>query len=266
MTFKLTAKMLTLSVLAAGCTYFAAPANATLVEPNYTHTEPYVTTPWFEMYSHDNYLADDAFITGMRPHHEGALSMSQDYLASDKKSSKRMQRLAKGIIHNQKFEILMLDEIEHQISKVDFSESKAARKAQVATEGLSQREKFIRIAMPSLWGSENNVSEEDVRFAKAMIVHHEGALVMCDQYLQDPRSGNGYLQRMCLDILRDQTQEIALMRDIISDYAGNPDDVVVDPSMVHGMEGMMHGDMASEMVSEKPHGDHMSHKGHHKHH
>ena len=258
-----------MSLIAIGSASFMAPAYASLVEPNYTHEKPYATTPWYESYSHDNYLADQSFITGMRPHHAGALTMSQDYLASDKKASKRMQRLAKGIIHNQKFEILMLDEVENQINSVDFSTSKDARKAQVATQGLAQRERFIRDAMPSLWGSETDVSEEDVRFAKAMIVHHEGALIMCEQYLDDPRSGNGYLELMCLDILRDQAQEIALMRDIISDYPGNPDDVKIKPSMVHGMDGMMHGGMMGDKMKgehKMSHDDHGQHKDHHKHH
>ena len=269
MTSKYTKTIFTLTFMAMASAVFTAPSYASLVEPNYTHEKPYATTPWYESYSHDNYLADQSFITGMRPHHAGALTMSQDYLASDKKASKRMQRLAKGIIHNQKFEILMLDEVENQINSVDFSTSKDARKAQVATQGLAQRERFIRDAMPSLWGSETDVSEEDVRFAKAMIVHHEGALIMCEQYLDDPRSGNGYLELMCLDILRDQAQEIALMRDIISDYPGNPDDVKIKPSMVHGMDGMMHGGMMGDKMKgehKMSHDDHGQHKDHHKHH
>ncbi len=80
-----------------------------------------------------------------------------------------------------------------------------------------------------------------VRFAKAMIIHHEGALDMANAYLADPDANNGYLKLMSLDILRDQRMEIDLMKSIIGKYAGNPDDVKIDPSMVHGMDHMMHG-------------------------
>lgn len=228
-----------LSLYCAGIT----SAKAALVEHDYDPAKPYVTTPWYEAYGAENFKADDTFITGMRPHHAGALSMSKDYLASDKKTSHRLQKLAKSIIDNQSFEILMLDEVEKRIDKIDFSARQGRKMHIVAVIGLSQRERFARSPIPSLFTlAKDTVSEEDVRFAKAMIIHHEAALTMCDTYLDDPASTNGYLERMCLDIKRDQTQEITLMKDIIADYAGNPDDVTVKPGMVHGMEGMMDHD------------------------
>ena len=46
---------------------------------------------------------------------------------------------------------------------------------------------------------------------------------------------------MNVDITTDQTQEIALMRRVIAAYPGDAAAVRVDPSMVHGMEGMRHG-------------------------
>ena len=224
-------------------------AHATLIEPDYTSGKPRTTTPWVETVNQDNIKADQGFITGMRPHHAGALTMSRDYLANADKTSDRLQRLAKGIMHNQTFEILMLDTIEKNIKAINLSDSGQKIRAQVATNGLAQREKFIRAAIPALnsFGKTNDrVSKADVQFAKAMIVHHEGALVMCQDYLADPRSANGYLELMCLDILRDQAQEISLMHLIINDYPGNPDDVTFDPSMVHGMEGMNHGNGHNE--------------------
>lgn len=222
---------------------FVFQAQATLVEPDYDPTKPYVTTPWYEAYGAENYKADATFITGMRPHHSGALSMSKDYLASDKKASHRLQRLAKSIIDNQSFEILMLDEVEKRIDKIDFTVLQGKKMHIVAVTGLAQRERFARSPIPSLLSFvKDTVSKEDVRFAKAMIIHHEAALTMCDSYLDDPASTNGYLERMCLDIKRDQAQEIRLMENIIADYAGNPDDVIIKPGMVHGMEVMMdHG-------------------------
>lgn len=216
-------------------------AKASLIEPDYDPSDPLVTTPWYEVYSHENYLADAGFISGMRPHHAGALTMAQEYLQSDKKSSHRLQDLAQSIIDNQTFEILILDEIKALINAVEFTTTAKTTLHQVATVGLSQREKFVRTAIPALTHFfDDTVSSEDVRFAKAMIVHHEGALTMCNSYLDNPSSTNGYLERMCLDILRDQTQEINLMKDIISEFDGNPDDVVIDPSMIHGMDAMMH--------------------------
>jgi uncharacterized protein (DUF305 family) len=114
---------------------------------------------------------------------------------------------------------------------------------QIATDGLSQNQRFFRAPMPGpldKWADRNPVSAEDVRFAKAMIVHHQGALDMANAYLQNPDTDNGYLERMCLDILLDQQQEIDFMHSVIAQYPGDADAIKIDPTMVHGMEGMHH--------------------------
>ena len=45
----------------------------------------------------------------MRPHHAGALTMSQDYLQDPASSSPLLHQLARAIIINQKLEVLLLD-------------------------------------------------------------------------------------------------------------------------------------------------------------
>ena len=91
-----------------------------------------------------------------------------------------------------------------------------------------------------------------MRFAKAMVAHHEGALEMARDYHANRDARNGYLGLMNVDIITDQTQEIALMRRVIAAYPGDPDAVRVDPSMVHGMEGMKHGGHAGYGASAAP--------------
>ena len=76
-----------------------------------------------------------------------------------------------------------------------------------------------------------------MQFAKAMILHHEGAVEMARAYHANPDARNGFLGLMNVDITTDQTQEIALMRRVIAAYPGDAASVRVDPSMVHGMEG-----------------------------
>lgn len=273
-------KILSLAVLAA-CVVLPSQLRAeSLVEPDYAGTGPKVTTPWYAYYSPANQKADLDFITGMRPHHAGALTMSAEYLASSEKQSERLQALAKGIIRNQEFEITMLDTVEWHIKDIEFKDNKAGWH-NIATGKLTQYKRFMRSPAPANILRGNDVaSAEDVRFAKAMIVHHEGALIMCQDYLASPDSNNTYVERMCLDVLRDQAQEIALMHAIIKSYPGNPDDVKIDPSMIHGMEGMNHGSHGghgghgghgdhSEQVKSAPapqkkkaSGDHVGHGGH----
>ena len=218
---------------------FCASAGASLaaVEPNYAPDKPPVTNPWYAKQGAAERQADLGFIEGMRPHHAGALSMSEDYLKSKDASHGPLITLAKGIIHNQTFEIGMLDRVEQLVGKPLNGESEWR---QVAEKGLAQKQRFTRAPMPTGFGG-GEVSKRDVEFAKAMVIHHEGALTMCNDYLSNPAASNKYLRLLCVDILTDQKMEINFMNSIVAKYPGNPDDVKIDPSMIHGMEGMNHG-------------------------
>lgn len=241
-------------------------AAQSLIEPDYTHEAPLALTPWYEYgYSNANKAADMKFIIDMRPHHAGALSMVDEYYANGKGTSKRLLSLTKGIKHNQTFEISALSMVEGLIADKDFSRKQSAL---VATQGLAQNTMFVRLPMPPvqpIFAQDDVVSAEDVRFAKAMIVHHEGALMMAKDYLNDPNARNGYLQRLCLDILRDQEQEIALMHDIIDHYKGDASAIKITASMIHGMDGMMHH-MDLSSVNGAPKSDTKAHHGQHGHH
>lgn len=208
------------------------------VEPDYDPSKPPVTAPWFGNVGAAERKADLDFIKGMRPHHAGALTMSQEYLKNKNASDPRLQKLAKGIMHNQTFEIGLLDMLEGFAKPAAPAEGTEWR--QIAVKGLAQKQKFVRAPVPVLWGG-GPVSKEDVRFAKAMIVHHEGALTMCKDYLGNDDAQNKYLRLLCVDILKDQANDIRFMRSVIGYYPGNPDEVTIDASMIHGMEGMDHG-------------------------
>lgn len=222
----------------------SAPAFATL-EETYDPGQPRAVTPWYGTADESARAADRRFIDGMRPHHAGALTMSDDYLTDGAALNGRLKQLARGIVHNQKFEIGMLDNVAGHIDRPEYM----GGLQRIASEGLVQRERFFRAPVPGpldLWAGPRGVSARDVQFAKAMIIHHQAALDMARAYLRDPASGNGYLKQMCLDILLDQAQEIAFMNGVIADYAGDPDAVEVTASMIHGMEGMTHGTAAHD--------------------
>lgn len=212
------------------------PAQAA-VEGGYDPEKPRAVTPWYGGTDAASRTADLDFIKGMRPHHAGALTMSAQYLGDRKASNASLKQLARGIIRNQEFEILMLDTVERHISR-----SKGAYE-QIATGSLAQRHKFQRAPMPGFLDAlaqPRAVTARDVQFAKAMIIHHQGALDMAQAYLEDPAAHNGYLRLMCLDILTDQKQEIAFMEKTIAAYPGDAGKIRVDSSMIHGMEGMKH--------------------------
>jgi len=251
----------TLAILALAACLQAGPAHAATVtaEESYDPREPRVTTPWYGSGTAAQTAADIAFIGGMRPHHAGALSMSREYLANKKAENAQLQQLARGIIHNQTFEIMMLDTVEKRLAALHPQGAESVHGI-IAERGLAQRERFIRAAMPGpfdAWAGSKDMSAEDVRFAKAMITHHEAALDMAHAYLDDKNADNGYLRLMCLDILRDQKQEIAFMQSLIKAYKGNPDAIKVTPSMVHGMSGMKHAHPAPAPGKDAHAGMHM---------
>src|SRR3546814_18261508 len=80
------------------------------------------------------------------------------------------------------------------------------------------------------------ITERDVLFAKAMIIHHQGAVEMARAYDGDPDGRNTFLRLLNLEIITDQSQEIALMQAVVDRFADDAAAIVVDPSMVHGME------------------------------
>ncbi len=241
---------------AAGLALLAAapPAGRAAIEDSYSPGEPPVSTTWFGPVSAEARRADLGYVAGMRPHHAGALSMSREYLADPGRSSPLLQALARAIIANQTFEIGMLDEVARNLDRppVRLGPFGAALQPQ-ATEGLAGAQRFFKEPIPGpLAHAIGPVGERDVQFAKAMIVHHEGAVEMARAYHANPDARNGYLGLMNVDIITDQAQEIALMRRVIAAYAGDPEAVRVDPSMVHGMEGMRHGAHAAPPPGAAP--------------
>lgn len=226
------------------------PAFAGSLEPGYVPDER-VSTPWYGRQDNARRDADLDFIAGMRPHHEGALTMSEAYLKDPGATNAQLKQLARGIYHNQLFEIEMLNEVERFVERPVTNE-----KRRIATKGLGQVKKFYRMPVPGPWdkqeGAAAGASARDVQFAKGMIIHHQAALKMADDYLRNPVAKNGYLEKMCLDILLDQEQEIRFMNKIIALYPGNPADIAVDHSMIHGMDHMNHEAAPAPHVEAQP--------------
>jgi uncharacterized protein (DUF305 family) len=235
---------------AAGLALAAAavsPARA-MVGDDYDPDEAAITTTWYAPADPAALQADRAYVAGMRAHHAGALTMSEAYLADPQASSPVLRQLARAIIPNQRYEIGLLDEVARNLDRppvvIDLGLVRFALQP-AATEGLAQVQRFIKEPVPGplagLLAPGILVTERDVAFAKAMTIHHQGALDMARAYNANPNGRNGFLRLLNVHIITDQSQEIALMRSVIAAYPGDPDAVRVDPSMVHGMEGMRHG-------------------------
>ncbi|WP_159347425.1 DUF305 domain-containing protein [Roseomonas harenae] len=207
--------------------------------------------------------ADRDYLSGMRPHHAGALSMSEEYLADPQSSSPLLRELAQAIIQNQRYEIALLEEVARKLDQpprmVNLGFARFAIQP-AGTEGLAQRYRIFRAPIPGpltpVQTTDRLVTMRDVQFAKAMTTHHQGALEMARAYQANPDGRNTFLGLLNVDIITDQAQEIALMRRAITAYPGDADAVPVPASMIHGMEGMSHGAHGGPASPKSPHAGH----------
>ncbi|SHJ36556.1 Uncharacterized conserved protein, DUF305 family [Roseomonas rosea] len=242
---------LLLLAVAASALLAARPALAVLGEGDGEGAAPVVTRS-YTVVSPERLAAvrkaDRDYVTGMRAHHAGALTMSQEYLKDPQASSPILKELAHAIMQNQRYEIAVLDEVARQLDQaprmVDLGFLRFAVQP-AASEGLAQQYRYARYPVPSLltpvFRADAPVTMRDVQFAKAMTIHHQGALDMARAYQADPNARNSFLGLMNVDIVTDQSQEIALMRRVVAAYAGDAEAVPVPASMIHGMDGMSHG-------------------------
>ena len=233
-------------IAAAAALSIVVPADALVIEQFTPDANP-VPSTHFVRFNPVAQQVDRDYVAGMRPHHAGALTMSRDYLSNPGRSSPLLQQLSRAIAANQTFEIAVLDEVQRNLETPPLRLPFGIMLQQVATENMGANQRFFKTPIPSrLSWSIGPVSVEDVRFAKAMIIHHEAAVQMARDYHANPNARNQFLHRMNVDVITDQTQEIALLRRVIAAFPGDASQIEVDPSMVHGMEGMSHG----------PHGGH----------
>jgi uncharacterized protein (DUF305 family) len=238
---------LTLLAAAAGLALAAAPPALAGIEDGYESGGTPATTTWYGPANPAALRADRDYVAGMRHHHAGALTMAEEYLADPQASSPVLRRLAQAIIRNQRFEIGLLDEVGRNLDRpplvVDLGIVRFTAQP-MATEGLGQRQRFLKSPVPGPLaglGTGAPVTARDVQFAKGMAIHHQAALDMARAYNVDPNGRNNFLRLLNVDIVTDQSQEIALMRSVVAAYPGDTNAVRVDASMIHGMEGMRHG-------------------------
>jgi uncharacterized protein (DUF305 family) len=192
--------------------------------------------------------ADLDYAAQMRRHHEGAVTMSRDYLEDPHGTNPVLRKLARAIIANQRFEIALLEVVQRYAATepatvLDLGAVRLVRRP-AGIDGLEHAWGVLRREPPGFLdlalapGLES--SERDVRFAKEMMIHHQGALAMARRYNADPQARNLILKRLNRDIVVDQSYEIGFLQQIVDRFPGDPAAVeIADP--IPGMEGMDHG-------------------------
>ncbi len=148
---------------------------------------------------------DLRFLDGMILHHQGAVTMAEAVLQNSSRSE--LKQLAEAIITAQKAEIAQM-----QQWRTDWYPRAGAEPMMYhADMGHSMAmSPEMQAAMQMSGDLGQGDPEFDLRFIDAMIPHHEGALVMAEQVLQN--SDRPELQQLAQAILETQQAEINQMQ------------------------------------------------------
>lgn len=140
---------------------------------------------------------DAAFIADMTTHHQGAIDMAK--LAQKQAEHAEVKQLADDIVAAQKGEIATMKTIRsdmHNMGEHDAGHT-----------GMSEGAMGMDMDMTAL----ENAAPFDKAFIDAMVPHHQGAITMAKQLLQNGEQPA--LRKMATDIITAQTKEIAQMKE-----------------------------------------------------
>ena len=158
--------------------------------------------------------ADVRFMQGMISHHRQAMEMSS--LVDDRSNREAVEALAERISLSQEDEIsMMADWLEDRGLDAPTADAHHDPDYNLMPGMLSPEE------MEQLEAAEG--FEFDSLFLNFMIDHHEGALVMVENLLDQPGSAqDSELYRFTTDVTSDQTSEIERMITMLSGFSPDP--------------------------------------------
>ncbi len=158
--------------------------------------------------------ADVRFMQGMISHHRQAMEMS--VLVDDRSNREAVEALAERISLSQEDEIsMMAGWLEDRGLEAPAADAHHASDYMLMPGMLSMEE------MEQLEAAEG--FEFDSLFLNFMIDHHEGALVMVENLLDQPGSAqDSELYRFTTDVTSDQTSEIERMITMLSGFSPDP--------------------------------------------
>ncbi|MBD2093211.1 DUF305 domain-containing protein [Microcoleus sp. FACHB-1515] len=152
-----------------------------------------------------NETFDLRFIDGMIPHHEGAVVMAQEAL--QKSNRPEIKQLAQEIIDAQEREIAELKSW-RQSWYPDAPTEPVMFDAQMGHDMPMSQEMEASMRMEGSLGAADD--QFDLRFINAMVPHHEGAVTMAQQALQN--SDRPEIKQLAQSIIDSQQQEINQMK------------------------------------------------------
>jgi uncharacterized protein (DUF305 family) len=148
--------------------------------------------------------ADAAFVADMVPHHEGAVVMAR--MAQERAENPELKALADEIIVAQEKEIAEMESIKADLPETNGGTEHSMGEEHMGHMGMDAEGMGMDMDPAEL----ENAESFDIAFIDMMIPHHEGAVEMAEQLLEEGE--NPELQTMAKAIIASQTAEIAQMR------------------------------------------------------
>jgi uncharacterized protein (DUF305 family) len=148
---------------------------------------------------------DLRFIDAMIPHHEGALVMAQDLAQKTKRPE--LQKLAKDVINAQTKEIAQMKQW-RQDWYPQAPSTPMAWNMEMKHMMAMQPDQISAMKMDMDLGKAD--AEYDLRFLKAMVPHHQAAVVMAQDLAQKTKRPE--LQKLAKDVMTSQQTEIDQMQ------------------------------------------------------
>jgi uncharacterized protein (DUF305 family) len=148
--------------------------------------------------------ADAAFVADMVPHHEGAVVMAR--MAQERAENPELRALADEIIVAQEKEIAEMESVKEDLPESGGDAGHMMGEEHMGHMGMDAEGMGMDMDPAELEDAESF----DIAFIDMMIPHHEGAVEMADQLLEEGE--NPQLQAMAKEIIASQTAEIEQMR------------------------------------------------------
>lgn len=139
------------------------------------------------------------FISGMLPHHEGAIVMSESILP--KLTNPAVHKLALEIIKSQKEEVIYMKNWLASHKELPLNQRDIANSKEMMTKSMKVMHKMMEV---KLTGNSN------IDFVAGMLPHHEAAVEMAEvimPYLKDQST-----KTFATNIVKAQLKEIAFMK------------------------------------------------------
>ncbi|MCG8459596.1 MAG: DUF305 domain-containing protein, partial [Holophagales bacterium] len=163
-----------------------------------------------------SYSPDDVrFMQDMIPHHHQALEMAE--LVADRTNRPELVDVAGRIDASQKDEIeLMQQWLRERGEHVPDPTAHHAMHTSHTMAGMASPEQMAQLA-------DSKDTDFDRLFLELMITHHEGAVTMVDELLEQPGSAyDPVLFEFASDVTNDQTAEIERMNALLASLSDDP--------------------------------------------